>query len=96
MTQSNSDQKITVYCDGGCGRSIQLQNSSVKEGDYFGCHLNQFGFECEAEFLPLVPGKVTITTEFRGGAFFRIRDMWPYYLSPQGLLSVEYQSPIRK
>jgi hypothetical protein len=77
MTQADSNQKVTVYCHGGCGRSIELPETSVRDGDYFGCHLNKYGFECKAKLLPLVPGKVRITTEFTGRNFFRIRDEWP-------------------
>lgn len=77
MTQSNGDQTVTVYCHGGCGRSINLPKASIQDGDYFGCHLNRYGFECEGKFLPLVPGKVRMTTEFKGRNFFRIRDEWP-------------------
>jgi hypothetical protein len=77
MIQANGDDKITVYCSGGCGRSMQLPKTSVFEGDYYGCDENKQGFECEAKLLPLIPGKVRITTEFKGRHFFRIRDVWP-------------------
>lgn len=78
MAKENNDKAETVvFCHGGCGRWITLKKSSVLPGDYYGCEKNKFGFECPNKFLPLIPGKVRIETQFRDKGFFRIRDVWP-------------------
>lgn len=78
MAKAHDEGKvITVYCHGGCGRSITLPNTSVHDGDYFGCDRNISGLECKSKFLPLTPGMVRMVTEFKSRGFFRIRDSWP-------------------
>jgi hypothetical protein len=77
MTQ-NEDEKITVSCDCGCGRSLQLRRASIQDGDYVCCRDSYY--YVDRFILPLFPGKHRTFTEYKreGGVTFRkIRDVWP-------------------
>lgn len=76
MTQAKDDQKVTVYCWGGCGRSVQLRKASIRDGDVVCCR-DGFG---DTRFLRLRPGLIRTFSEYKnddGLTFKKIRDVLP-------------------
>lgn len=75
MAQERDDEKVTVYCWGGCGRSVQLRKASIRDGDIVCCR-DGFG---DTRYLPLYPGKVRTFSEHKQEdvIFWKIRDVWP-------------------
>lgn len=75
MAQEWDDEKVTVYCWGGCGRSVRLRKASLRDGDVVCCR-DGFG---DTRHLPLYPGKVRTFSEheYERVTFRKIRDIWP-------------------
>lgn len=76
MPHANDRQCVSILCQCGCNRSLILPLANVLPGDFYACDLNRVGLS-SSKFIPLAPGKVRITTVFRGRDFFRIRDILP-------------------
>lgn len=76
MPEANDRQCVSILCQCGCNQSLILPLANVLPGDFYACDLNRTGLRC-SKFIPLAPGYVRITTEYKGRDFFRIRDMLP-------------------
>jgi len=50
-----SNNKITIYCDGGCGQSITLKKSKVHKVDYYFCDTIKHRKNCEKVILSKCP-----------------------------------------
>lgn len=72
-----SQEKVTIHCFGGCGRSVTLSKSKVQKADYYLCHSRQDGARCETKLPPLLPGKVRVVDINAAAAFWGYRDLWP-------------------
>jgi len=70
-------EKVTIYCHGGCGRSVTLRKSKVQKADYYLCHTQENGARCEATLPPLLPGKVRRVVIGAAGSFWGYTDQWP-------------------
>ena len=70
-------EKVTIYCYGGCGRSVTLRKSKVHKADYYLCHSRQDGVQCEARLPPLQPGKVRMVDMNAAASFWGYSDKWP-------------------
>ncbi|ADH65435.1 hypothetical protein Mesil_3648 (plasmid) [Allomeiothermus silvanus DSM 9946] len=70
-------EKVTIYCYGGCGRSVTLQKSKVQKADYYICGSRESGAQCEARLPPLSPGKVRYAVINAAGSFWGYTDEWP-------------------
>ena len=76
MTPEKDDEKVTCYCWGGCGRTVQLRKASIRDGDVVCCR-DGFG---DTRFLRLRPGLVRTFSEHKnddGLTFQKIRDVLP-------------------
>lgn len=73
----NNPEKVTIYCHGGCGRSVTLKKSKVRKADYYLCHSKQDGAQCETKLPALQAGKVRIVDMYAAGSFWGYRDEWP-------------------
>lgn len=74
MTRTQDGEKVTVFCYGGCGRSVQLRKASIRDSDVVCC------LDCFYGRSPrLYPGKVRTFSEHKhdGETFRKIRDIWP-------------------
>lgn len=70
-------EKVTIYCDGGCGRSVTLRKSKAHKADYYLCHSKQDGTRCKAKLPPLAPGKVRVVDMYAAASLWGYRDVWP-------------------
>lgn len=76
MPEANDRQRVRILCQCGCNRSLVLPLANVLPGDFYACDLNRVGLN-SSKFIPLAPGRMRITTVFKGRDFFRIRDILP-------------------
>lgn len=74
MSQS---EKVTIYCHGGCGRSVTLRKSKVHKADYYLCHSRQDGIQCHKTLPPQHAGKVRVVDMYSAASFWGYRDEWP-------------------
>lgn len=68
MVLNMKNEKITIFCSGGCGRSITLRASKVLKCDFYVCSSKTDGQQC-AQSLPRDPNK-HVRIEFNAAASF--------------------------
>ena len=61
--------KVTIYCSGGCGRSVSLRKSKVRPADYYVCDSREDRGKC-MEALPPVPPDMIAVMELNASAHF--------------------------
>ncbi len=54
MEYKNINNRVTILCSGGCGRSVTLRKSKVEKFDYYLCDSRKDGKSCR-EFIPKCP-----------------------------------------
>jgi hypothetical protein len=72
----NQAEKATIFCYGGCGRSVTLRKSKVHHADFYLCETRQDGDRCRAKLPPLMPGKVRATDMHAAASFWGYTDEW--------------------
>jgi len=73
----SDDKKITIFCYGGCGRSVTLRKSKVRKADYYLCHSRKSGIDCSKKLPPLSLGKVRHVDINAAASFWGYTDEWP-------------------
>jgi hypothetical protein len=73
----NDAKKVTIFCYGGCGRTMTLRKSKVRKADYYLCHSRKCGHDCEQKLPPLFPGKVRRVDQHAAASFWGYTDEWP-------------------
>ena len=75
MENAKDSEMVTIFCYGGCGRSIQLPKALIHDDDVVCCS-DGFG---DTRFFRLLPGKVRTFWEhkYQGVTFRIIQDIWP-------------------
>jgi hypothetical protein len=73
----NQAQKVTIFCYGGCGRSVTLRKNKVFQADFYLCASRQDGSRCKAKLPPLMPGKVRQIDMQAAASFWGYTDVWP-------------------
>jgi len=61
--------KVTIYCSGGCGRSVVLRKSKLRKADYYICDSREDGRKCR-EALPAKPPGMIAVVEHNAAAHF--------------------------
>jgi hypothetical protein len=72
----NQAEKITIFCYGGCGRSVTLRKSKVHPADFYLCETRLDGDRCRGKLPPLMPGKVRGTDMHAAASFWGYTDVW--------------------
>lgn len=75
--QNREDSKITVFCAGGCGRSVSLRRAVIAPMDYYTCNSRECGRECEHKLPPKPAGMVREMTFNAAAHFSGFRDVTP-------------------
>jgi len=52
-------EKVTIFCAGGCGRSVTLRKSRVNPADFYLCNSREDGQRCRDSLPPAPEGMVT-------------------------------------
>jgi hypothetical protein len=47
------DEKITIFCYGGCGRSVTVRKKKIQEANYYLCNSKVDGRICESKLPSL-------------------------------------------
>lgn len=61
--------KVTIYCSGGCGRSVSLRKIKIRPGDYYVCDSREDGDKCR-KALPAKPPNMIAAMELNAAAHF--------------------------
>lgn len=70
-------ERVTIYCYGGCGRSVTLRKSKVHKADYYLCHSRQDGIQCHKTLPAQQAGKVRVVDMHAAASFWGYSDEWP-------------------
>lgn len=62
--------KCTIFCYGGCGRSVTLRKSKIHPADYYLCHSRESGIECEKKLPPLSFGMTRSIDIYAASSFW--------------------------
>ena len=62
------DEKVTIFCSGGCGRSVTLRAKKVLKCDFYICDSKVDGQKCK-ESLPRDPNK-HVSIQYNAAASF--------------------------
>lgn len=77
---------VRIYCDGNCGRYVELRKAKVSPADYYICGTRESGKQCEESLPPRQDGQMS-RYEFQAASYFHgITYFWP---SPEELASLE-------
>lgn len=71
-----NEERVTIACCGGCGRTVELRKSKVRPADYYLCQSKASGQLCEQKLPPLLPGKVRCVEINAAGSFWGYTDQW--------------------
>ena len=75
--QKSQNNKITIYCDGGCGRSVTLRKSKIRKAEYYLCHSVIDGKKSKKSLPPLRDGMVRIVDMDAASCFWGYTYKWP-------------------
>jgi len=64
------NEKITIYCDGGCGRSVTLRKNKIQKCDYYICDSKESRDICKSKLPKRKNGIIEIHT-FNAVAHFQ-------------------------
>ncbi len=59
------EERVTIYCAGGCGRSVTLRRSRVNPADFYLCNSRADGQRCRDSLPPVPEGKGSFGGETR-------------------------------
>lgn len=77
LKNKERNKKVTIFCSGGCGRSITLRKSKIEKCDYYICNSKIDRQNCE-EFIPKPEkGMFRIQTLNAAGSFIGISNTLP-------------------
>lgn len=62
--------KRTIFCHGGCGRSVTLRETKIHPADYYLCHSRESGAECEKSLPQLSHGMVRSVDMYAAANFW--------------------------
>jgi hypothetical protein len=65
----NINNRVTILCSGGCGRSVTLRKSKVEKFDYYLCDSRKDGKSCR-EFIPKCPDGMITVHSMNAAAYF--------------------------
>ena len=85
MTSAHAE-KITIFCDGNCGRSVTLRKSKVRKAQYYLCASKISGKICEDTLPELTKGKVRSIDMNAAANFWGYTDKWPTIEEAQGVM----------
>ena len=77
IKQTEKQNWVTVYCDGGCGRSVTLRKKKVQKADYYLCNTKQDGYCCEKNIPSKPEGMVRVMIFNAAASFKGYRDEVP-------------------
>lgn len=63
------EERVTIYCAGGCGRSVTLRRSRVNPADFYLCNSRADGQRCRDSLPPVPEGKITVIRFNSAGSF---------------------------
>jgi hypothetical protein len=64
-----AEDKVTICCDGGCGRSVTLRKSRVRQHQFYLCNSKKSGDACMAALPMCFPGHLCCM-DFNAAAHF--------------------------
>jgi hypothetical protein len=62
--------KVTIFCAGGCGRSITLRSNKVRKADYYVCATRKDGAVCLSK-IPKRPADMIRVMDMHAAGSFR-------------------------
>jgi hypothetical protein len=68
--------KVTIFCYGGCGRSVTLRKSKVHQADFYVCETRLDGDRCRKKLPLLMPGKLRRIDMHAAASFWGYTDEW--------------------
>jgi hypothetical protein len=77
--------KVTIFCYGGCGRSVTLRKSKVHQADFYVCETRLDGHRCRTKLPLLMPGKLRQIVMCAAASFWGYTDVWA---DPEQMASV--------
>lgn len=69
-------EKVTIFCFGGCGRSVTLRKSKVHQADFYVCETRLDGDRCRTKLPLLMPGKLREIDMYAAASFWGYTDVW--------------------
>lgn len=76
----NIDEKpgwVRIFCDGGCGRHVELRLKKVVTHDYYLCDSKASGVLCKARLPPRLLGQLLVHEFNAAASFMGISHRWP-------------------
>jgi hypothetical protein len=64
------NNKVIVFCSGGCGRSVTLRKSRIIPADFYVCNSRADGNKCTALVMAQRPADMLAGVEFNAAAHF--------------------------
>lgn len=66
-----SDQ-VTIFCAGGCGRSVTVRKARIKPADFYVCDTRADGARCRASLPVRPPGTIAVSAFNAAGSFMGV------------------------
>jgi hypothetical protein len=76
----NVDEKpgwVRIFCDGGCGRHVELRLKKVVAHDFYLCDSKTSGAACKARLPPRLAGQLQVHEFNAAASFMGISYRWP-------------------
>lgn len=68
---------VRIFCDGGCGRHVELRSKKVVPHDFYLCNSKASGAQCEASLPSRLPGQIQVREFSAAASFSGISHRWP-------------------
>jgi hypothetical protein len=78
--------KVTIFCAGGCGRSITLHSNKVHKADYYVCATGKDGAVCLSKIPQRPAGTIPVIDMHAAGGFWGYTDKLAMKRRPQRLI----------